>query len=179
MELQSSYQKAISFAAKKHAGQTITGTDTPYLVHVCNVAMEILIAGQNTAGNFDTTQAVQVALLHDTIEDTDTTYEELKSTFDQAIADGVSALTKNDQLPKADQMDDSLKRIKILPKEIWAVKLADRITNLQKPPSLWNTLKRSSYLEESTAIASHLEGGNPYLEARIKELMEAYKSFLV
>ncbi|WP_114792303.1 HD domain-containing protein [Niabella yanshanensis] len=178
MDLQSAYQKAISFAANKHAGQTITGTPLPYLVHVCNVAMEILIASQHSL-DFNVTSAVQVALLHDTIEDTNTSYEELSEAFGEDIAAGVLALTKNEELPKAEQMQDSLKRIKAHPKEVWAVKLADRITNLQKPPELWNASKKSSYLEEAVSIATYLEGGNPYLENRISKLIQSYKIYLL
>ncbi|MCH5717111.1 hypothetical protein MKP07_13310 [Niabella hibiscisoli] len=119
--------------------------------------MEILIASHHST-EFNITLAVQVALLHDTIEDTPTSYEELSKIFSEEIAAGVLALTKNEALPKAEQMPDSLKRIKALPKEIWAVKLADRITNLQKPPELWNASKKSSYLDEAVSIASYLEG---------------------
>ncbi|MGN7783354.1 HD domain-containing protein [Niabella sp. 22666] len=178
MDLQSSYQKAISFAAQKHAGQNITGTNIPYLVHVCNVAMEILIASQHSQG-FNVIDAVQVALLHDTIEDTHTGYDELSEVFGKNIAAGVLALTKNEDLPKAEQMPDSLSRIRALPKEIWAVKLADRITNLQKPPELWNASKKSLYLDEAVLIATYLEGGNPYLENRIRELIHSYKAYLL
>lgn len=178
MNLQSAYQQAISFAARKHAGQMITGTQLPYLVHVCNVAMEVIIASHHTAG-FNVIDAVQVALLHDTIEDTDTSYKELSEVFSEDIAAGVLALTKNEALPKAEQMPDSLRRIKVLPKEIWAIKLADRITNLQKPPELWNASKKSDYLDEAIGIAAHLEGGNAYLENRIKELIQSYKAYIV
>ena len=177
-DLQSSYQKAINFAAQKHEGQTITGTQLPYLVHVCNVAMEVLIASHHSM-EFNITLAVQVALLHDTIEDTPTSYEELSEIFSEDIAAGVLALTKNEKLPKAEQMPDSLRRIKALPKEIWAVKLADRITNLQKPPELWNASKKSAYLDEAVFIAAYLEGGNAYLEQRIKELIQSYKAYII
>ncbi|HTG56226.1 MAG TPA: HD domain-containing protein [Niabella sp.] len=178
MDLQSAYQKAISFAGQKHAGQTITGTDIPYLVHVCNVAMEVIIAGQYTP-EFNVIDAVQVALLHDTIEDTDTSYEEVSKAFNEEIAAGVLALTKNENLPKAEQMPDSLRRIRVLPKEIWAVKLADRITNLQKPPELWNASKKSSYLEEAVSIATYLKGGNAFLEKRISDLIRSYRAYLL
>ncbi len=178
MDLQSSYQKAINFAAQKHAGQTITGTQLPYLVHVCNVAMEVLIASHHSTG-LNVTLAVQVALLHDTLEDTPTSYEELSKLFSEEIAAGVLALTKNEELPKAEQMQDSLKRIKALPKEIWTVKLADRITNLQKPPELWNASKKTAYLDEAVFIATYLEGGNAYLEQRIEELIQSYKAYII
>ena len=67
MEIQTLYQTTIKFAASKHLEkeQKVPGTDLPYVVHLSNVAMEILIASANT-DNFDLAFAVQVVLLHDT-----------------------------------------------------------------------------------------------------------------
>jgi len=96
--------------------------------------MEVLMANANTE-DFNVALAIQAALLHDTIEDTDTTFSEVEENFGTAVANAVLALTKNESLPKEEQMMDSLKRIKKLPYDVWAVKMADRITNLQKPPS--------------------------------------------
>src|SRR6187431_2722336 len=135
MEIQSIYQEAIKFAASKHEEkkQTIPGTNLPYVVHLSNVAMEIFMAFQS-APNFKLDFAIKLALLHDTLEDTSATFEEISQQFGPDVAHGVSALTKSDTLPKAEKMIDSLRRIKDLQTEVWAVKLADRITNLQKPP---------------------------------------------
>lgn len=101
MELQKLYQEAIKFASAKHAekGQKVPGTNLPYDVHISNVAMEILIAGSNTPG-FNTVYAVQVALLHDTIEDTATDFQELEKKFGIEIAKAVSALSKKSRLAK-------------------------------------------------------------------------------
>ena len=92
-DIQSLYQQAIKFATLKHVeqDQKVPDTELPYVVHLSNVAMEILIAGSNTNG-FDLGFAVQVALLHDTIEDTSTTFDELVNTFGLPIAMAVSAL---------------------------------------------------------------------------------------
>src|SRR5688572_18762867 len=114
-ELQTQYQKAIKFAAKKHAdiNQLIPGTNLPYVVHLSNVAMEILIAAQKTE-NFDSEFAIQVALLHDILEDTETTFDEIVNEFGNSIAEAVLALTKNSKIQKERRMDDSLNRIKKL-----------------------------------------------------------------
>src|SRR5512140_2955815 len=98
MNVQSCYQEAIKFAAFKHMQkrQKVPGTKLPYLVHVCNVAMEVLVAAPHTL-NFDLVLAVQVALLHDTIEDTSTTFEEISGKFGLDVAEGVLALTKNER----------------------------------------------------------------------------------
>lgn len=179
MDIQSAYQKAIGFAALKHleAKQTVPGTRLPYVVHLAGVAMEILIAAQHTAG-FDLSFAVQVALLHDALEDTKTTFDELAAEFGIEIAGGVSALTKSEALHGDDKMMDSLNRIKMLRKEVWAVKLADRITNLQPPPLNWDMQKKKKYKLEAEIILENLEGGNPYLENRLKARIVEYEQYL-
>ena len=175
MHTQSFYQKAIKFAAAKHAeqNQTVPGTNLPYVVHLSNVAMEILMASFNTE-NFDVDFAVQVAFLHDTLEDTSTTYDELKREFGTKIAKAVHALTKNTDLPKEQQMKDSLKRIKSMSPEVWAVKLADRITNLQPPPPHWDNDRKIRYREEAGLILSELKDGNEFLAKRLEEKIEEY-----
>jgi guanosine-3',5'-bis(diphosphate) 3'-pyrophosphohydrolase len=175
MNIQDIYQKTIKFAAQRHTdkNQTIPGSNLPYVVHLSNVAMEILVASQKSE-NFDTEFAVQVALLHDTLEDTDVTFEELENEFGKPVADAVLALTKNDDLQKDTKMTDSLQRIKEQPKEVWAVKLADRITNLQRPPYFWKEEKIKKYKEEAQIILEELRGGNEYLENRLEEKIEEY-----
>ena len=179
MNVQTQYQCALAFAAKKHeaTGERVKGTDLPYIVHVCNVAMEILVAAPHCVG-FDLSLAVQVALLHDTIKDTDTTLEEIDSLFGKDIAAGVLALTKNEKLPEDEQIKDSVHRIKLLPKEIWAVKLADRITNLMPPPSDWTKEKIEHYISDSKMILEELKDGNSYLTNRLSEKIEECHQYL-
>ena len=180
INIQTLYQKAIKFAAKRHAdiNQLIPGTNLPYVVHLSNVAMEILVASQNTK-EFNAEFAVQVALLHDILEDTNTTFYELSQEFSPEIAQAVLALTKNTTIPKEDRMNDSLNRIKLLPKEVWAVKLADRITNLQTPPQLWSIEKISEYQKEAIQIGDALKGSNDYLEKRLQEKIVDYLEYCV
>ncbi|GAA4152264.1 HD domain-containing protein [Chryseobacterium ginsenosidimutans] len=175
MNIQDIYQKTIKFAAQKHTdkNQTIPGSNLPYVVHLSNVAMEILVASQKSE-HFDIEFAVQVALLHDTLEDTDVTFEELENEFGKPVADAVLALTKNDDLQKDKKMMDSLQRIKEQPKEVWAVKLADRITNLQRPPYFWKEEKIKKYKVEAQIILEELRGGNEYLENRLEKKIQTY-----
>lgn len=179
MELQTLYQKAIKFAAAKHLekDQKVIGTDLPYVVHLSNVAMEIMIAASNS-DNFNLDFAIQVALLHDTIEDTSTDICVLENIFGVEIANGVSALTKNSSLPKEQQMQDSLSRIKKLQSEVWAVKLADRITNLQPPPTHWDKQKKIKYLDEARIILRELKDGNNYLAKRLEAKIAKYKKYI-
>ena len=161
---QTLYQTAIKFATQKHVAinQKVPGTELPYVVHLSNVAMEVLMANANTE-NFNIAFAIQVALLHDTIEDADTTFSEVEENFGTEVANAVLALTKNESLPKEVQMMDSLNRIKKLPYEVWAVKMADRITNLQKPPIHWDDEKKKKYRAEAHVILEELKEGNVFL----------------
>jgi len=179
MEIQSIYQQAIKFAALKHSekNQKIPGTNLPYVVHLSNVAMEIMTAYQNAA-DFKLDIALKLALLHDTLEDTCATFDEISKEFGLDIAQGVSALTKNENLPKSEKMLDSLNRIRSLPQEVWAVKLADRITNLQKPPQFWDTFKKENYRQEAIQILQYLKGANTYLEQRLAEKITEYEKYI-
>jgi len=171
------YVAALHFAAAKHEGQRMAGSDLPYLVHVVSVAGEVLgVLGREPS--LDPDLAVGCALLHDTLEDTATTYDELVTTFGRAIADGVSALSKlDDSIPKPDRMADSLRRIRAQPREIWVVKLADRITNLAPPPATWSSAKRRAYRDEAILIADTLAGASPPLEERIRTRIAAYSAY--
>ena len=179
MKEQTLYQEAIKFAAAKHAEkkQKVPGTSLPYVVHLSNVAMEIIIAAHNT-DNFDLGFAVQVALLHDTMEDTATDFGELENMFGMEIAKAVSALTKDKGLPKEQQMLDSLSRIKKMRPEVWAVKLADRITNLQPPPPQWDNPKKIKYQEEAQIILGELKEGNKFLVRRLEAKIEEYGEYI-
>jgi len=179
MKTQTLYQEAIKFATAKHLeqNQNVPGTNLPYVVHLSNVAMEIMIASFNS-DNFNLELAVQVALLHDTLEDTLTDFAELKSKFGIEVATAVSALTKNNDLPKEQSMADSLARIKDLQSEVWAVKLADRITNLQPPPAHWNNERKIAYREEARLILNELKEGNKFLARRLETKIEEYQIYI-
>lgn len=172
------YQRAIKFAGEKHKDQKMPGSNSNYLLHISNVSMEILMA-YAAEKNFDVDFAVQLAILHDTIEDTNTDFGELKETFGERVAQGVLALSKNENLPsKEEQMLDSLSRINQLEKEVGMVKLADRITNLQEPPYYWDKGKKEKYRKEAEVIRETLSDKNTYLNKRLEEKIEEYQVYL-
>ncbi|NLV19982.1 MAG: bifunctional (p)ppGpp synthetase/guanosine-3',5'-bis(diphosphate) 3'-pyrophosphohydrolase [Bacteroidetes bacterium] len=176
-DIQTLYQNAIKFAAERHGSQKVKGSRITYVVHLSNVAMELFVAARNTPG-FDLSLAIQAALLHDTIEDTATTRQEIEATFGQDVADAVWALTKDKKLLEDYRLTDSLAKIRQCPKEVWAVKLADRITNLQKPPENWSKDHITEFHYDSVQILEALEGGNQYLEQRLKVKINEYKEYL-
>jgi (p)ppGpp synthase/HD superfamily hydrolase len=176
--IQQTYQKAIKFAGEAHSNQKLPGSNANYLVHISNVAMEIFVAYQNKP-DFDLNLAIQIAILHDTIEDNKKiSYNTIVHKFDKNIADGVLALSKNNSIEnKKDRMYDSLNRILKQPKEIALVKLADRITNLQKPPNSWNKEKINAYYKEAKKISKELAGKHQYLDSRIRAQLQNYTKF--
>ena len=159
------YIKAYRFAAQAHQGQIYPGTGLPYIMHLSFVSMEILGVLSVEPGH-DGDLAVQCALLHDSIEDTAATYAEIASTFGIKVADGVLALSKNPALAKLKQLSDSLDRIRSQPPEIWMVKLADRISNLQPPPAHWTQEKIIRYRDEAIDIHSALKDASPFMALR-------------
>ena len=164
---------ATRIAAVAHAEQMVPGTELPYLLHVTWVAMEVVAALRVEPGH-DEDLVMQCALLHDTLEDTDVTYAQLKATFGLAVADGVLALSKDPTLPKEAQMADSLRRIQLQPRAIWLVKLADRIVNLQAPPKHWSAEKIAAYREEACGILDALGKASPLLAARLTAKLATY-----
>lgn len=172
-----SYTKAWNFVADVHRGQCVPGTERPYINHLGNVAMEVMRAIAETAGVQRPNLAVQCALLHDTIEDTAVTFDRVAAEFGLEVAAGVGALSKNPALPKADQMADSLGRIQQQPPEVWMVKMADRISNLQPPPSHWSATKIRRYGTEAELILSRLGGANGWLSNRLAQKIDAYRSY--
>lgn len=175
--LQETYIKALHFAALAHQGQKYPGTELPYLVHLNMVSMEIM-ASLHTELDADGNLAVSCALLHDVIEDTGTSVTVIRSEFGDAVTDGVLALSKNPHLEKHLRMTDSLERIRRQPREVWMVKLADRISNLSDPPHYWTCEKILKYRNESVTIYNSLKEASLFLSQRLKQKIEDYQKFI-
>ncbi len=177
-KLQQTWQLATEMHdGQKYGGQK-QGQKVEYLNHIGSVTFEIL-AAINQTENMNADLAISCAILHDVIEDTEFSYEMVAGRFGKQIADGVSALTKNESLPsKGDQMTDSLQRIKQQPKEVWAVKMADRICNLYAPPFYWNNDKKLKYIAEARIIHAELQEGSVYLSKRLLQKIEDYHQYL-
>jgi (p)ppGpp synthase/HD superfamily hydrolase len=168
------YVDALRFAAARHHGQVMPGGDLPYLVHVTSVTAEVIatLAQERFA---DPDLAVQCALLHDVVEDTSTTIDEIATRFGRRVAGGVAALSKDAALPKAERMADSLRRIRAQPHEVWIVKLADRITNLGPAPAGWSADKRIAYRDEAGEILRALADASVHLADRLGQRMVSYE----
>jgi len=172
------FKCALDFAARAHGAQKVPGSGFPYVVHVAKVAMEVLAATEGEP-KLDRNLGVVCALLHDSVEDganrtaASETLGRIRATFGDAVADGVLALTKNAVLPQSERMADSLRRIKEQPLEVWLVKLADRITNLEPPPPDW-TVGR---LKEAKVIFETLGDASALLRRRFEQKLCEYAEY--
>lgn len=161
--------RALSFAAEKHRHQRRKDREaSPYINHPIDLA-HILV---NEAGVTDTAVVI-AAILHDTVEDTATTSEELSQAFGAEIAAIVAEVTDDKALPKEER-----KRLQELhaPHSSPAaqlVKLADKISNLRdltrSPPATWDLERRRAYFEWARRVVDGLRGRHPRLEALFDE----------
>ena len=174
---QDRYLKAYWFAAGAHRNQTLPGTGLPYIIHPTLVSMEVIAALDLERGR-DENLAVQCALLHDVVEDGGVSYEQIKTEFGEDVAEGVLALSKDEAVEKDLQLKDSLRRIQQQPREIWMVKLADRISNLRPPPHFWTAEKIARYRKDALQVYETLKEASPLLSLRLKGKIDAYRAYM-
>lgn len=146
--------KALEFAREKHKGQ-IRKNNTPveYITHPINVA-NLVKKYANNAVNID--DLVSSAYLHDTLEDTNTTYEELICNFGNIISNLVKELTNNDVLKKEMGKTKYLSiKMANMSEDALIIKLCDRLDNVS---SLYDTNKAfiDKYLRETISILNYI-----------------------
>jgi GTP diphosphokinase / guanosine-3',5'-bis(diphosphate) 3'-diphosphatase len=163
---------AAAFAANKHTGQKRKGEGAePYINHPLEVAN--LIA---SVGSVEDPDILQAALLHDTVEDTGTTREDLEARFGPAVAGIVMELTDDKSLPKAERKRLQVEHAPHLSDGAKIVKIADKISNitdiLERPPKDWSEQRRREYVEWGVSVVAGLRGVNPALEDHFDNLVE-------
>jgi guanosine-3',5'-bis(diphosphate) 3'-pyrophosphohydrolase len=164
--------KALAFAADKHRNQRRKDADaSPYINHP--IALADVLA--NEAGIEDE-RVLVAAILHDTIEDTEATEQEVVRHFGQEVADIVCEVTDDKALPKAERKRLQVEHAPTLSRRAKLVKLADKIANLRdiasSPPKDWPLERRQEYFDWAKAVVEGVRGVHPELE-RIFD--EAYR----
>jgi guanosine-3',5'-bis(diphosphate) 3'-pyrophosphohydrolase len=155
---------ASAFAAHKHRDQRRKGADaSPYINHPIAVANVLA----NEAGITDS-RILTAALLHDTVEDTDTTSQELQSQFGHEIAAIVVEVTDDKSLPKKERKRLQIEHAATLSRQAKLVKLADKICNVrdmsQSPPIDWSLERRAEYFTWAKQVVDPMRGVSPILE---------------
>lgn len=122
--------KAVRFAVEKHAGAARKGSDTPYIVHPMEAAAVV-------AGITGDQELIAAALLHDTLEDTATTYDEILTLFGKRVADLVAGESEDKQAGKPpaatwkDRKQKTIDELKNAGYESKLLVLADKLSNIR------------------------------------------------
>ncbi|KAM4660706.1 guanosine-3',5'-bis(diphosphate) 3'-pyrophosphohydrolase MESH1 [Amazona ochrocephala] len=161
---------AAEFAAQKHRDQRRKDPEaTPFINHPIAVAR--ILACE--AGVTDI-ELLQAALLHDTVEDTDTTFAELEARFGGAVTGLVREVTDDKELPQAERKRLQVERAPGRSPRAKLLQLADKLHNLRDiarcPPAGWSPQRVQEYFQWAAQVVSGLRGTSPALEAALERL---------
>jgi len=150
---------ALAFAAYKHRRQRRKDPEaSPYINHPIALAHVLSSAA---------------AILHDTIEDTETTYEELRERFGKTIAGVVREVSDDKTLSRADRKRLQIEHAEHLSRRARLVKLADKISNVRdiaaNPPHDWPLQRRREYFDWAKAVVDRIRGTNKRLARAFDE----------
>jgi len=164
--------KAASFAAQKHTGQKRKGSkQEPYINHPLEVAN--LLAN---VGGVEDCDVLIAAILHDTIEDSGVSAEEISKMFGEAVSGYVQEVTDDKNLPKKERKRLQIEHAPHLSHGAKLVKLGDKISNItdvtNNPPADWDLKRRQEYVEWGVNVVNGLRGTNAALEKYFDELVE-------
>jgi len=166
--------RAVAFAADRHRFQRRKDEESsPYINHPIEVAEVLVIEA-----GVDDEATLIAALLHDTVEDTETTTEEILELFGPEVAGIVAEVTDDKTLPRNEQRRLQLERAGRASREAKLVKIADKICNIRdvatRPPTGWSLERRREYVLWASSVARECAGLVPHLdELAEKELARA------
>ena len=157
--------KALTFAAHKHRDQRRKDiVASPYINHPIQLA-DVLC----NEGGITDSEVLAAAILHDTIEDTQTTAEELTENFGQAICDIVMEVSDDNSLCKTDRKQQQIDHAPHISHKAKLVKLADKICNLRdvidNAPAGWELQRRQDYFDWAKAVIDGCRGAHSRLES--------------
>jgi GTP diphosphokinase / guanosine-3',5'-bis(diphosphate) 3'-diphosphatase len=162
--------KALDFAAQKHRFQRRKDKEaSPYINHPIQLANVLWREGGVTDP-----AVIAAALLHDTIEDTQTSWQELRGEFGDEVADVVLEVTDVNWLRKSARKRLQVSKARHASECARLVKLADKICNLRDvaahPPHNWSLERRREYFEWAREVVDRLRGTHAELERRFDEV---------
>ncbi len=162
---------AIIFAGQKHRGQIRKDQQgSPYITHPVAVAQKVLEKGRVGDRN-----VLLAALLHDTIEDTPTTPDEIRDQFGQDVLSIVLELTDDKSLPKDQRKQLQILHASSLSHAAKIIKLADKLVNCQdilhSPPKDWSLERRRDYIQWAADVVAQIRGTNLPLESAFDTML--------
>ena len=156
---------AAVFAAEKHQGDVRKNKQrSPYITHPLLVAEAILRIGE-----IQNVTILTAAILHDTIEDTETTTDDIRERFGEEVLSIILEVTDDKSLSKMVRKRLQVAHATELSYEARVVKLADKLINcrdiLNDPPEYWTLKRRQDYIQWGADVLYRIRGTNPQLEA--------------
>ena len=122
-------------------------------------------------------EVIQAAILHDTVEDTETTFEEIEENFGKNVKEIVAEVTDDRSLPKMERKRLQIEHAKTVSKKAKLVKLADKIYNLRdlqrSTPEGWTSERCKEYFIWAQKVCNNLKGTNEKLESILDDLFKA------
>jgi (p)ppGpp synthase/HD superfamily hydrolase len=169
---------SVHFAADKHRDQRRKGREScPFINHPIEVA-EIL----SRVGGVTDVATLQGAILHDTIEDTETTGEELEGRFGAEVRRLVEEVTDDQRLPKAERKRLQIEHAPQLSPKAKLIKIADKISNVRDvtyfPPAHWPHQRRCDYLDWAEKVVAGLRGSNQAVEELFDQTLKEGRGLL-
>ena len=153
MNLDEDAKAALAYATKVHTGQT-RSDKTPYIAHPTRVAQTI----QQYKKSHNLDALISAAYLHDTIEDTNTTFDDLKKMFGGLVAELVKELTSDKaEIDKVGKTEYLASKMTKMSSYALAIKLADRLDNVSDLRTAKNPAWRDKYRKETEAILERIE----------------------
>lgn len=168
---------AIKFASEKHMLQRRKGcNDVPYINHTIRVAYIL----QVTAGENDPV-LLSAAILHDVLEDTDATENQLTELFGAEVCSIVKEVTDDMTLTYDDRKRFQIKKAPTLSNKAKLIKIADKMSNIHdilSTPLTWSNRRKRKYVEWSEKVVDGCRGINPKLDAAFDKIIETAKNVL-
>ncbi len=163
---------AFRFAAERHRDQRRKGGEaSPYINHLIDVAGILW-----DDGGVRDIVTIEAAILHDTVEDTETTASELRELFGEETAAVVLEVTDDKSLPKEVRKRLQVEHADKLSPRAALIKIADKISNIRDivaaPPVNWNIERRRRYVMWGCDVVDRIRGLNPGLERRFDKICE-------
>lgn len=171
--------KAVEFAAHKHKDQRRKDEQaSPYINHPVKVALVIA-----EIGGIRDSEVLAAAVLHDTIEDTDTTPEELEQHFGKKIRGMVEEVSDDPVLPKNMKKQKQVDHAPHLSEGATLVKLGDKICNvidlIDAPPANWSVERKTEYLEWADKVIKNCRSVNKALETHFSKIVISCRQSLL
>lgn len=166
--------RALMFAADRHTDQRRKGTRAePYVNHL----IEVIWLLSEFAGVTDPI-LLSAAALHDVVEDTGTTLDELERDFGAEITRIVADVTDDKDLPKHERKRQQEIRVSVAVPDVRLLKLADHAGNVASLPDLWTVERRLEYLDWSGRVTEHCLGIRKGLDAEYHRRSRRSRTFL-